>query len=88
MKITTDTKITLPITRFVAITLSIISLLLTVTISYATYREQFHQIQKTVEKQQIINEKTQDQIVQLQITMAKLQTAIEKNTEAVYARKR
>ena len=73
----------IPVTRLFALIFSTISLFSTVTIGYATYREQFHQVRQTLEKQQVINEKTQEQIVQLQIVLARLQGAIEKNTKVI-----
>ena len=72
-----------PVTRLFALIFSTISLFSTLAISYATYKEQFHQVQIKLEKHQTINEKTQEQIVQLQIVLARLQGAIEKNTKVI-----
>ena len=75
--------VTLPVTRFFAICVSLLALFGSMAISYATYKEQFHQVQVKLEKQQTINEKTQEQIIQLQIVLARLQGAIEKNTKVI-----
>jgi len=78
-----DREIKLPLRNVIAYLVSIVSVLVSVSIGFATYQERFHHVVETIEKQQEVNEDLKKAIVSLQLDVARLQVEIKKNTEAL-----
>lgn len=76
-------SVQLPVGRMIAIMFSSFSLIASLAIGYATYQEKFTTIVQKVEKQEAINEQLREEISRLNISVARLQGALERNTEAI-----
>jgi hypothetical protein len=76
-------QILVPIGRLITYLVSIVSLVASLAIGFATYKAKFEDLDQKVMSQAYINEDLKNQIINLRIDVAKLQTAIQNNTEAL-----
>lgn len=77
------TLISFSLSRLFSTVVSVLALVCSLAVGYATYKERFTTISAKVEQQQSINEQLKEEITRLRVDVAKLQGALDRNTEAL-----